>query len=236
MKQTSIRIAQRFCGPPDSGNGGYVCGILDEQTPYVSEVTLRKPPPLEKDLQLVWKENELYLMDGEALVASVRPGSLDQQAPPTPGFAQAQAAASRHIGHQTPTAFPTCFVCGLERAAKDGLAIYAGPVEGQDIYAAPWVPDASLSDDGTSVRPEFIWAALDCPGAYAAMGQETMTIVLGRFTVELMGGVVVGEKCTVVAWTKGVERKKHFCGTALYGETGKLVAVGHATWIALSNN
>jgi hypothetical protein len=41
----SLSVARRFCGPPDSGNGGYVCGFF---VGFVegAEVTLRLPPPL----------------------------------------------------------------------------------------------------------------------------------------------------------------------------------------------
>ena len=28
MISTTLSISRRFCGPPNSGNGGYVCGLL----------------------------------------------------------------------------------------------------------------------------------------------------------------------------------------------------------------
>jgi hypothetical protein len=30
VKREAIHIDRRFCGPPDSGNGGYVCGRVAE--------------------------------------------------------------------------------------------------------------------------------------------------------------------------------------------------------------
>jgi hypothetical protein len=39
-------IAPRFCGPPDSGNGGYVCGLIAGRLGEQTEMTLRAPPPL----------------------------------------------------------------------------------------------------------------------------------------------------------------------------------------------
>jgi hypothetical protein len=39
-------IAPRFCGPPDSGNGGYVCGLIAGRLDGQAEITLRAPPPL----------------------------------------------------------------------------------------------------------------------------------------------------------------------------------------------
>ncbi len=50
---TSIIIDKRYCGPPNSGNGGYVCGRLARYIPGGAEVTLRAPPPLDKQLDVV---------------------------------------------------------------------------------------------------------------------------------------------------------------------------------------
>ena len=48
----SFTIERRFCGPPNSGNGGYVCGMLGKQIDGPSEVMLRLPPPLETPLDI----------------------------------------------------------------------------------------------------------------------------------------------------------------------------------------
>jgi hypothetical protein len=47
-----VQIASRFCGPPQSGNGGYTCGLLAEALPGPIEVSLRAPPPLAVELAL----------------------------------------------------------------------------------------------------------------------------------------------------------------------------------------
>ena len=39
----TLVIGSRFCGPPDSGNGGYVCGLIADYLGGPAEVTLRKP-------------------------------------------------------------------------------------------------------------------------------------------------------------------------------------------------
>ena len=49
----TMTIPRRFRGPPNSGNGGYVCGMLARQIAGAAEVTLRAPPPLETKLDLV---------------------------------------------------------------------------------------------------------------------------------------------------------------------------------------
>jgi hypothetical protein len=42
----SLVISSRFCGPPGSGNGGYVCGRIAEYIDGRVTVTLRRPSPL----------------------------------------------------------------------------------------------------------------------------------------------------------------------------------------------
>ena len=45
-------IAKRYCGPPQSGNGGYSCGLLGKQIEGPSKVRLHVPPPLDSDLTI----------------------------------------------------------------------------------------------------------------------------------------------------------------------------------------
>ena len=50
-----IIIQNRFCGPPDSGNGGYTSGLIAKELNNPVEITLRKPPPLDKMVSLPWR-------------------------------------------------------------------------------------------------------------------------------------------------------------------------------------
>ena len=52
-----IFINKRFNGPPNSGNGGYVAGLIAKEIGKCCEVKLVAPPPLEKKL-LLKKSNE----------------------------------------------------------------------------------------------------------------------------------------------------------------------------------
>ena len=58
-----VVIAQRFNGPPGSGHGGYSAGraaaLVDAQT---TEVTLRRPPPLETPLTVARRDGGAALM------------------------------------------------------------------------------------------------------------------------------------------------------------------------------
>jgi hypothetical protein len=216
-----ITIGARFNGPPHSANGGYTCGLLAALVGEPAEVTLRLPPPLETPLR--WDGERLW--NGEQVVAECRLASLDLDAPGPVSFADATLAAGRYPGHER-LAYPTCFVCGPQRPARDGLAIFAGPVEGRDVFAAPWVPREAAR--------ELAWAALDCPGAYATGYPDRGDAVLGRMTGEVSRVPNIGEHCVVVAWALGDEGRKRYAGTALWSEDGELLGRARQTWIALT--
>ncbi|MGH9033926.1 MAG: hypothetical protein ACRDZV_17510, partial [Acidimicrobiia bacterium] len=69
-------------------------------------------------------------------------------------------------------------------------------------------------------------------GQYDAIGSG-VPHVLGRFTAEVTGSVVVGERCVALGWQLGAERRKVETGSALFGDSGELVARARATWIRL---
>lgn len=225
-----IVIARRFNGPRDSGNGGYVAGLVAARIEGPAEVTLRVPPPLDTPLRFVHDGDALKLMDGERLVAEGTPTTFDLDVPPAPSRKTAEAAVQNYTGFEKHT-FPSCFVCGPERAEGDGLRIFAGAFDGAGRVAAPWVPHASLAVDGR-IPVEIHWAALDCPGAFAVMERDT-PVVLGRMAAEIRRPVEPGEHCVVMGWSIGVEGRKHFAGTALFKETGELAARAFQTWIEL---
>ncbi len=226
-----LEISKRFCGPPNSGNGGYVCGLIDNHTDFVSEVTLRKPPPLEVVLQLYSKDGESNLMNEEALIAVAKPGLVDIEVPGSVDLDMAKASSENFIGFHNKHPFPSCFVCGPQRVAGDGLNVFAGKVEDRSIYASPWIPDKSLANSEGKIKNEFLWSAMDCPGAFAIMGEHPRMLILGRMTAEIEGEVKVGEHCVVTSWKLESDGKKHFCGTAIYNSKNQLCGKSKATWI-----
>ena len=166
-------------------------------------------------------------------MASGRPVSVELDIPRPPDFAGAQAASARYRGFVAHF-YPGCFVCGPERDPGDGLRIFAGPVDegsGPDgMVAAAWIPDETLADSSGFVAPEYIWAALDCPGAYAFAEPQNGALLLGELAVSINGPVSVGEKCVLIGWEISQSGRKHFTGTAVFGESGSCRAVGYATW------
>jgi hypothetical protein len=172
------------------------------------------------------------MFDGETLVAQARRIPFDLVPPAPPSFAEAQAASQSYIGFQRHLA-PHCFVCGPQRAEGDGLRIFPGRTADDAVFAAPWVPHASLDDGSGRVASEFLWAALDCAGAFAVTPAEMQPIILGELCARLDGSIAIGEPCVVAAWAIGVDGRKRFAGTALYSAAGVAVAVARATWIEI---
>ena len=213
----------RFRGPLTSANGGYAAGRL---AAYVSgdvaEITLRLPPPLERPLEVRQDGDLTLLLDGEAVVAEGRGGTLDLEPPPPVSREQAEVAHERHVRGSV-AAFRECFVCG-EREEGDGLRVHVGAVPGREpLHAAPWIVGES--------RPEIVWAAIDCPGAYAVGAEGRGDVVLGRMTARVSRVPDVGEDCVVVAWPVGESGRKLFAGTALFDHAGELLALAHQVWI-----
>jgi hypothetical protein len=228
----TFTVPARFCGPPESGNGGWTGGHLaalvatTPDAPAVS-VRLRTPPPLDRPMTVHHRDaGAVEVADGGVLVASAEPApALSRDGLPEPaGYAEALAVAADYAGlHDHP--FPTCFSCGTAREPGDALCLRPGPLPGREgVHAASWVP--------VEVTPEVVWAALDCPGAWA-LGVGGRPMVLGTMTAEVHGLPAAGEEHVVMAWARGSEGRKHWCGTALYAGDGRLLAHADATWIAI---
>ncbi len=234
---SEVIIEHRFHGPPDSGNGGYVCGLLAEALDGVAEVTLRQPPPLDVPLELTVENAAGALTRDGVLIASARPGSLDLEVPEPLSLSAAREAANNYTGfHQH--IFPSCFVCGPQREPGDGMRIFPGEVRDapdiEGIVAAPWTPDGTLADEGGLVRNIFLWAALDCPG-YFAVGKKGEAAVLGRMTAEISGTVMADKPYIVMAWPTGLDGRKLYSGTAIFDADGTLIAKAAATWIKIGS-
>ncbi len=231
---SALTIAPRFNGPPGSGHGGYVCGRVGTLLDEPARVRLHRPPPLGRPLAVRRGTDGVTALDGELVVATGAPTTAEVTPPSAVTLAEAEAAARAYPGFRD-HAFPRCFGCGPARALGDGLRIFPGPVAGRDLVAAPWLPDASLADERGVVRPEFLWAALDCPSGWApivAAGGQPM--LLGELAVRAQGTVDVGEPCVVMGWPLGGEGRKRLAAAALLGADATVRAVALATWIAIA--
>jgi hypothetical protein len=224
-------IAERFCGPPRSGNGGYVCGRVAAHLQGTVAVRLKAPPPLNTELRLETTSEEARLFHDATLIGEAKRSQLDLKPPVAPTLEQAQRATRSFLGYQAHP-FPGCFVCGTARKLRDGLRIFPGAVNGSATIAAPWTPDASLADESGMVKPEFLWSALDCTGGFAAFPlPEGIALVLGELCVSIAGSARVGDSCVMAGWPLSADGRKRFVGSAVFNEEGQTIALARAVWI-----
>lgn len=254
----TLLVPGRYCGPAQSGNGGWVSGALAHELGdtfgRAVTVTLRQPPPLDVTMRLAPRGSADVAEDpvagadltfGGALVAfaEVDPsGDAEHLLDPVEAvpWEQAAAAGAAYPGHVSHP-FPTCFVCGTER--DDGLRIFPGEVpparDGRTRVAAPWVP-------GETVRADFheyddpapraslaaTWAALDCIGGWAGdLGERLM--VLGRMSALVDDLPVVGERHVVTGEHRGSAGRRTSTASTLHDSDGRIVARAEHVWVAV---
>lgn len=230
----TVSIPHRFRGPPSSGHGGYSCALAAQFVGGVAEVTLRRPPPLERELEVLREGDAVRLVDGEEVVARAQQTELDLDVPEPPSLAEAEEAAARSPLLESHP-FGTCFVCGTEREPGDGLRLFAGPLRGRDVFAVPWTPTADLADGDGAVRFEFVWSVLDCPsGNVVALMEASNPCVLARFAVREDAPVHAGSPHVAIGWPISQEGRKLTTGAAIFAADGQRCACARALWVELT--
>jgi hypothetical protein len=236
VNSENLVVSERFCGPPNSGNGGYVCGLLAKHLPGAVTVRLKAPPPLRVPLVLEWSSDSARLFHESTLVGEAKTSELNMELPSSPTLEQATQAAAAFPGFKTHM-FPRCFVCGPARKAGDGLRIFSGPIRGQPVHAAPWEPDASLANEHGAVATEFVWAALDCPSGFAVLPvPEGTAIVLGELCAAVRRTLFIGKPTVVTSWPIAHDGRRRIAGTAIHTSDGELVANARAVWIEVPHS
>lgn len=232
----SLHIASRFCGPPDTANGGYLAGSLAGRlgAPGPVEVTLLAPCPVDTDLSLSREDGAVVAAGPDGPVARARPAELDLEPCAAPDPAAVARVAGQSRAMQTHP-FPGCFVCGPER--EDGLGVFAGPVG--PLAAASWTPAPEWADRDGRVRPELLWAALDCPSIFplledAEWAARLEPMVLGRMTASIERALAVERPAVIAAWTVSAEGRKVLGAAAIFDAGGVVVARALCTWISIA--
>jgi hypothetical protein len=230
-----VIIAERFAGPPNMGHGGYVAGVLSEHMPECLQVTLRKPTPLDKPLQLLTQpDGRLLLQDGEQLIAEAEPAALALDVPAAPSRAEIALAEPLSPAFRPPRGVhPICFGCGQH--AQAGLRIFAGPCEahGRRMVAGRFDARPFADAQGRLAR-RYAIAALDCAGAFAFIADGRPAGLLGRIVIRTDRELDASADCAVIGWQIGSEGRKLFAGTALFDGAGELCAVASATWFGIA--
>ena len=226
-----VAIPSRFNGPRQSGNGGYTAGLVAALTGEPAEISLRSPVPLDTELEVVaGEEGALNLMAGETLVAEGRAvGEVDLTVPEPVSLEDARRAEANYRGLDDGE-FATCFVCG--RAREDGFDVFAGEVEGRDLVATTWTPPEWTADDDGNVKPEFVWAVLDCPAYFSThMRTDLSMAMLARFTGSVEHPVAAGVEHVVIAWPIEIDGRKQHAGSAVLSADGEVLAAARALMI-----
>ena len=248
---SDLLVPARFCGPPVSGNGGWTSGAMaelvhghpaDHAEPWPPiTVTLRRPPPLDTPVPATEADGVTTAADEIGTVAQAQRADGPLTEVEGVDVATARAAESAFAGWISHP-FTTCFTCGPERAEGDGLRIFPGRVDdldGTTRVAASWTPHPSTAEDWHTYADDHLlaslpvtWAALDCPGGWAA-DLATSPAVLGRMTARVDTLPVVGEQHVVVGHFRGREGRKLHTASTLYDADGRVVATAEHTWITV---
>jgi hypothetical protein len=229
-------IPARFRGPQDAAHGGYASGVYSALVGGGSaEVTLRGRTPLDTAVDVHMTDDGARVTLGEAVLAEVVPAAMNLDAVPAVSVELATAAQAGFPWYEKHPSAGECFACGPGRAVGDGLRIFPGPVAGREVVAGPWTPTASDADDAGNVLPEMLIATLDCTAFLGGVCFDPGggPSLLGRLRSEVYKRPQLGQICVSVGWFIGRDGRKLDVGSALFDESGDLLALGRATWIEL---
>jgi hypothetical protein len=219
----TLTVPSRFNGPPASGNGGYSCGVLGAHLDGPAAVSLRRPVPLDEPLELRTEEDRSAraFAAGELIAEALAAPPLAPWDGLPVSLAAARAAYDRYAAPPDGT-FDHCFVCG--RARADGYGLFTGPLGDGDLVASPWTPPAWAADESGAVAPEFVWAALDCPGYFALHGGDLAVAFLARQQVEILAPPRAGVEYVVVGRPLERSGRKGLAATAIIDADGEVLA------------
>ncbi len=236
IRRRSIVVDRRFRGSADSAQSGYAAGRAASFAEGIVEVRLHRPAPLEEDLLVeVDAEEQVTVVDGSDIVMEVRPNAEILVEVPASSevideiFARGPVAASQDDER------PHCFGCSLQR--QDGLGVATLPVGTTGIWGTTWTPDRSLPSTDEFINDEIVWAALDCPGSFAASDPSgrppgiTGFPALKAMTVEIREKVRVGEQFAVLGWKLEHSDSTIGCGVAIVDRTHRVKAYAHLIYV-----
>jgi hypothetical protein len=232
---STLIVPSRFNGPPASGNGGYSCGVVSARFDGPCAVSLRRPVPLDQPLDLVpanglgtgiagdsdIPEALRVSAAGELIAEAVAAPEPARWSGPAVDLDAARDATSRFVSPASGF-FDRCFVCGRER--HDGFRVFPGPVATGELVASTWTPPRWAADDGEAVLPEFVWAALDCPGYFALHGADGRLAFLARQGSTIITAPKAGVEYIVAGIALERSGRKGLAATAILDAHGEVLA------------
>lgn len=233
---STIVIAREFRGPPNSGNGGFVCGVLAKGVEGPARSVLRAPIPIDVDLTIEARDGGRVLLnaDGAMIAQAAAAPDAELPVPPPPPSLDAARKAGAYREGVDRLFHRGCFTCGMDRTDARSLRLYCGPLEDAPAghLAGVWRPDPIFADVQGTIPAEVVWAALDCSGHFAWCAKEGLHGgLLGTMTCEVLRLPKAGEDLIVTAWPLEREGRKQFSGTALFTAAGELLARSHHVWV-----
>jgi len=232
MADSAIVIDRRYRGFERVAQGGYTSGLLAGFLGGSARVSLRAPVPMGEPLRVRESPTAVALCGETDVLAEATGTELELDLPLRPSIAEVRAASRAYPGRERHP-FPECFCCGPEREVGDGLRIFPGRIPGHDAVAAPWRPTADLADGRGFVRPEIVWASLDCPQLWALMhsapADSKDRVVTAAMETELRAPVNAEESHTIIAWPSGGQGRRLLADAALVSENGEPLAISRQT-------
>ena len=230
-----IEIIPRYCCAQDSGSSGYVAGILARNFDGPTKVRLKTPPPLQSSLEIQTLSGRTELFSQKQLIATAELTEMESPPLPPPTVIDASQARQDFLSGTTHPQ-PDCFVCGINRKPGDGLNIFTGQTlntRGDAIVASDWRPSRDLLDVLGFVQPEFIWAALDCPGYFGLNLEPERLCFLSEISAVILKDVPGDQLLMVYGWKRGHEDRQFYAGSAIADAEGTIYAHSEQTWVVL---
>jgi len=238
-----ISIDTRYVGPPETGQGGYVAGLLSAGIDGAAQVTLKAATPVGTPLEIRNQGDGRYVLAlNGSVFAEAAPTELDLEIPQPVSFDTAHRAHQGFHGWLRRLGIPhhpiaTCFVCGTGLENRYYLNILPGPLDDGRAVACPWVPAPELANENGEVAREFVWSVLDCPAGWALMLDAPLANRLtGRLAAKQVAPIRAGERYVTLGWFEGADGRKLYGCSAIFDAGGGLCAYARATWINLVAN
>jgi hypothetical protein len=231
----TVTVEPTYHGFEGAGHGGYTAGLAAQLAGAPVEVTIRRRIPVGEPMEVRRVDGgRIELRGAEGAVLQATPAEPRVEVPAPVALAEAQAAAEGFLGFVwTPSS--SCLTCGTERPGGEGLRVFTGPVDGRPgLVAAPWIPHPSFAGPDGILPEEFVWAALDCPGAWALRSdrsepyRRTVTV---QMTARVLRPVRAAEPHVVMAWPVPGRRRLLDAACAVIGPGGEVAAVATTVWL-----
>src|SRR5690606_33072443 len=189
-----ITVPEHVFGYPEVAFGGYVAGAPAGRSPGVTpRVDFRGPGPVGTPRSVTPTERggpglpdapgpapfgrprsgtrtdggSTALPDATGTVLTqAHPASLDLEAPACPEWDEVVAATERGLRSEK-RLFTHCYGCGSGCAPGKGLRLFPCTLRERGLIVSAWTPDPGLAGSDGLLSVENVWAALDCPGAWA---------------------------------------------------------------------